>query len=180
MCKRLSAAIIFAIAILNLAAAQTGPAIGPLAPVSDFPELPAAIAQNLKVRGCRIPQVTGVSKRHNVIHGQFGKPGLNDWAVLCLQKNTSVIFIFWNGGVKNPARLAPLDETISPSKNGYYRILQVAGEKFMRSHHDDSASEMDPMPKVLDHDGIDDGINEKGSSVHYFNGGKWLTLTGSD
>ena len=51
MCKRLSAAIIFAIAILNLAAAQTGPAIGPLAPVSDFPELPSAIAQNLKVRG---------------------------------------------------------------------------------------------------------------------------------
>ncbi|MCU1343241.1 MAG: hypothetical protein JWN92_2664, partial [Candidatus Acidoferrum typicum] len=30
------------------------------------------------------------------------------------------------------------------------------------------------------HDGIDDGIFEKGSSVHYFDNGKWLILAGSN
>jgi hypothetical protein len=180
MLRRLNASLLIAIASGMLAAAQADRAIGRLAPASDFPELPAAIALDLTNRGCRIPQVRGVSKRHNVIQGEFEKPGQRDWAVLCLQKNTSIIFIYWNGVAKNPAQLAPLDETLTPSKNGYYRILRVVGEKFIRSHYDASASEMSPLPKVLDHDAIEDGIFEKGSSVHYLDNGKWLTLAGSD
>ena len=180
MLRRLGASLLIAIAIVVLAGAQTNSAIGKLAPVSNFPELPADIAQDLTNRGCRIPQVKGLSKRHNVIRGEFEKPGQHDWAVLCLQKNTSIIFVYWNGSVKSPAQLAPVDETITSSKNGYYRILQVVGEKFIRSHYDAAASEMDPLPTVLNHDAIDDGIFEKGSSVHYFLNGKWLNLAGSD
>jgi hypothetical protein len=186
MLRRLSASLLLVIASAALAGAQTDRVIGRLAPVSDFPELPADIAQDLTNRGCRIPQVKGVPKRHNVIRGEFEKPGQRDWAVLCLRKNTSTILVYWNGSAKNPAQLAPLDETITPSKNGYYRILRVVGEKFIRSHYDASVdvdpliSGMDPLPTVLDHDAIDDGIFEKGSSVHYLENGKWLNLAGSD
>lgn len=163
-----------------LIAAQGGSVMGRLAPVGDFPELPTGIAQDVANRGCQILQVKGVSARHNVIKGAFEKPGQRDWAVLCLQKNTSTILVYWNGAAKNPAQLAALDETITASKNGYYRILQVAGEKFIRSHHDASATDLDSLPKTLDHDGIDDGIFEKGSIVHYFYNGTWLKLAGSD
>lgn len=163
-----------------LVAAQGGRVIGRLAPGSDFPDLPTSIAQDLASRGCQIPQVKGVSSRHNVMKGAFEKPGQLDWAVLCLQKNTSTILVYWKGSVQNPAQLAPLDETITPSKNGYYRILQAVDEKFIRGHYDASATDLDPLPKTLDHDGIDDGISEKGSIVHYFYNGAWLKLAGSD
>jgi hypothetical protein len=170
------------IAILTTAwaAAQTNRPAGRLAPVSEFSELPAAIAQDLTSRGCRIPQVDGVSKRHNVVRGQFEKPGQLDWAALCLQGNTSIILVYWNGSAKSATPLFPLDETITDSKRGYFRILHVAGAKFIRSHYDASASEMDTLPKVLDHEGIEDGIFEKGSLVHYRDNGKWLALAGSD
>ena len=154
--------------------------IGRVAPVGDLPKLPVAIAQDLGNRGCRIPQVKGVQKQRNVIQGQFKKAGQRDWAVLCLQGHTSTILVYWNGSAKGPAQLAPMDETITPSKNGYYRVLQVVGDKFIRSHYDAAASDMDPLPSILDHAGIDDGIFEKGSIVHYFYDGKWLKLAGSD
>jgi hypothetical protein len=177
---RLLGLSLIVMAAIVLIAAQGRSVVGRLAPVGDFPELPTGIAQDVANRGCQIPQVKGVSARHNVIKGAFEKPGQRDWAVLCLQKNTSTILVYWKGAAKNPAQLAPLDETITPSKNGYYRILQVAGEKFIRSHYEASASDLDPLPKTLDHDGIDDGIFEKGSIVHYFYNGTWLKLAGSD
>ena len=172
--------LLLAIAPIVLIGAQGDRVIGHLAPVDDFPKLPAGIAQDLKNRGCRIPQVKGVSERHNVIQEQFEKAGQRDWAVLCLQANTSTILVYWNGSAKDPAQLASMDETIKPSKNGYYRILHGVGNNFIRSHYDVSASDMDPLPSILDHDGIDDGIFEKGSIVHYFDDGKWLRLAGSD
>jgi hypothetical protein len=180
MLRRLIASLLIVVTTGVLAGAEANPVSGRLRLVSDFPDLPAGLAKDLTNRGCRIPQVQGVSKRHNVIQGEFRKSGQHDWAVLCLQKNTSIIFVYWNGAARNPAQLAPLDETITPSKIGYYRILRVVGEKFIRRHYDASASEMDPLPKILDHDAIDDGVFEKGSSVHYLDHGKWLTLAGSD
>src|SRR5712692_4639183 len=158
---------------------QANDVFGRLAPASDFPELPVAITRDLTNRGCLIPQVEGISGRQNVIRGDFQKRGRRDWAVLCLKGTISTILVYTDGAV-NPAQLAPMDETITPSKNGYYRILQVVGEEFIRRHYDASASGMDRPPGSLDHDGIDDGIFEKGSAVHYFYRGKWLKLAGSD
>jgi hypothetical protein len=178
--RHLAACLLITIAPIVLRDARREHVIGRLAPISDFPELPAGIAQDLRNRGCRIPQVKGIPKQRNVIQGQFKKTGQRDWAALCLQGDTSTILVYWNGSAERPARLAAMDETITPSKNGYYRVVQVVSEKFIGSHYESSASEMDPLPGILDHDGIDDGIFEKGSVVHYFENGKWLKLAGSD
>ena len=101
----------------------------------------SSLMKDLTNRGCRIPQVPGVSKRHNVIQVEFAKSGQHDWTVVCVQKNTSTVFVYWNWAARNPAQFAPLDETITPSKNGYYRILGVVGEKIIRRRYDASASE---------------------------------------
>jgi hypothetical protein len=37
-----------------------------------------------------------------------------------------------------------------------------------------------PLPKRLNHDGIDDAFVEKGSQVLYYEDGVWLELAGSD
>jgi hypothetical protein len=106
-------------------------------------------------------QIKDVPERHNIMRGEFKKPGQRDLALLRPQEHSSIIFVYWNESAKNPTPLALLNETLTPSKRGSFRILHVAGEKFIRSHHDASAPGMDPLPKVLDHDGIDDGIFEK-------------------
>jgi hypothetical protein len=178
MLKYLRAPLIAMAPILLLAVPTQARVIGRLVPVSDFSEVPAEVAQEVARRGCKIPQVEGVSERHNVVQGQFERRGQRDWAVLCLQGNTSTILVYWNGSVKNAAQLAPRDETITPSKNGYYRILHVVDRKFIRNHY--STGETPKPPRVIDHDGIDDGIYGKGSSVHYFYNREWLELGGSD
>jgi hypothetical protein len=73
-----------------------------------------------------------------------------------------------------------MDETFAPSKNSYYGIPRVTGEKFIRSDFDDTAFEMNPVRKVTDHNAIDDVILKEGSPVQFLDNGKWLTLAGSN
>ena len=60
-------------------------------------ELPAVIKADLEKRGCKIPKFTKWDARHNVIQGQFLKPGERDWAVLCRQQHKSSILIYPGG-----------------------------------------------------------------------------------
>jgi hypothetical protein len=73
-----------------------------------------------------------------------------------------------------------MDETFAPSKNSYYGIPLVTGEKFIRSHFDDIAFEMNPVRKLTDHTAIDDVILKEGSPVQFLDNGKWLSLAGSN
>ena len=100
-----------------------------------------------------------------------------------MQGNTSTILVYWGGSAKSPVQLAPRDETITPSKNGYYRILRVVDGKFIRDHYLSGRGGVPSPPqppRIIDHQGIDGGIYEKGSGDHYFYNGNWLELAGSD
>ena len=76
---------------------------------SEFPELPANLAQDLRRRGCTIPQTVFARQPHNVIKGQFARPGQVDWAVLCSLKGRSSILVFWNGSEIKRLRAASED-----------------------------------------------------------------------
>ena len=150
-------------------------------PPSAFPELPANLAAELQRRSCSIPQAFP-EKRHNVIRGQFAKPGQTDWAVLCSVNSVSTILVFWNASEKNPAeiaRMADIDRLQSDvgDKIVYSRAISPVGESFILQHYQAYGG---PQPPPLDHQGIDDAFVEKASVVLYFHQGKWLTLTGSD
>jgi len=105
---------------------QLGLIHGRLRAVTDFPSLPAKIAKDVANRGCKIPQVQGVSGPHNAVRGRFTTAESRDWAVLCLKGNMSVILVYSNGLAKNPAELAPSDETITPSR---YARRALAGTR---------------------------------------------------
>ena len=62
-----------------------------------FPDLPENLEAARQRRGCTIPQVPMIDGRHNVIRGEFLKPGQTDWAVLCSVGRVSSILVFWNG-----------------------------------------------------------------------------------
>ena len=58
-------------------------------PPSAFPQLPANLVQDLQRRGCTIPQAHHKKQPHNVIKGEFAKPGQTDWAVLCSEQRAA-------------------------------------------------------------------------------------------
>src|SRR4051794_25377244 len=60
-------------------------------PVSDFPRLPAAVADDLDRRGCNI--VRG----NNVISGYFSGLAQPDWAALCQQGGQASLLVYFCG-----------------------------------------------------------------------------------
>ena len=78
-------------------------------PATAFPELPANVVRELQRRTCTVPQSYPVTKRSNVISGQFAKPGQTDWAVMCSAKGASSILVFWNG-TANVSEIGPKAE----------------------------------------------------------------------
>ena len=149
----------------------------------DFPQLPGAVRDALKERRCAVPQSFYPERPHNVVSGAFARAGQRDWAVLCSVDGRSSILIFWADGVTpTPAELAPADDAtflqgIGNDQIGYSRVIDRADTAWIREH----AEAYDgPLPKRLDHDGINDAFVEKGSHVLYYEDGAWQGLAGSD
>lgn len=151
-------------------------------PPKAFLELPSAVARELERRGCRVPQEAFTKKPHNVVRGEFARPGQTDWAVLCSRDGASTILVFWNGSGTAPAEIAKAEDRnylqgISSSLIGFSRGIRAVGREFIMRHYQAYGG---PAPPPVEHQGIDDAFIEKASVTHYFHNGKWLQLTGAD
>jgi hypothetical protein len=149
---------------------------------SAFPELPPAIVMDLQRRGCTIPQVPDIKGRHNVIKGEFAKPGQTDWAVLCSANRASSVLIFWNGSEMNPAKIEMQDDADrlqgdANNKMVYSRAIEPVDKTYIMKHYQAYGGE---KPPPIDHQGINDEFVGKASVVLYLYHGKWLHLTGAD
>ena len=151
----------------------------PLLPTA-FPELPKNIVADLQRRHCKIPQLLH-EKKVNVIKGEFAKPGQTDWAALCEVGHTTTILVYWNGSEINPARIAQQDDAgryeITEKGKENIQVISPVGRREIMTHYSHSPG---PKPPPIDHQGIDDALAGKASSIHYFYNGKWIGLTGSD
>jgi hypothetical protein len=149
---------------------------------SRFPQLPLAIRQELKRRGCTIPQVWGEKKPHNVIKGSFIQQTEVDWAVLCSVNRTSTILIFPNASTNRVIELAQEADinrlqSEGGTKIGYSREISPVGREFIMRHYQAYGG---VKPPQINHQGIDDAFVGKASVVLYLYRGKWLELTGAD
>lgn len=147
-----------------------------------FPELPRRISRKLVRLGCTIPQAKELATRHNVIKGDFGRSRQTDWAVLCSRKRISSILIFWGGSVESFSEIAKIADdvflqTIDPGTIGFSRTIAPAGKEYILEHY---RAYHGPKPPPLNHQGIDDGFLEKGSTIYYHYRGKWRELQGAD
>jgi hypothetical protein len=147
-----------------------------------FTELPSAIVFDLQKRDCTVPQVPEIAGRHNVIRGEFAKPGQQDWAVLCSVNRVSSILVFWDGSVANPAMMEPVADidrlqSWTEGKTIFSRVISGVDAKYILEHFNAYGG---PTPPPLDHLGIDDAFWGKASVVRYFHEGKWLQLQGAD
>jgi len=128
-------------------------------------ELPVVIRTDLEKRGCKIPRFTKWDARHNVIQGQFLKPGERDWAVLCRQQNKSSILIYPGGATAEVQLLR--NEDHDP-----YRIIHTATAFVLQKRAiRDKLTESLPQ---FDHDGIEDGPIKRNAIVLYFRDGEWI------
>lgn len=162
-----------------LAVAGTAFAQAPLLPTA-FPELPQNIRADLQRRGCKVPQLLH-EKKVNVIKGEFQKRGQTDWAILCEVGQTTSILAYWNASVINAARIGEQDDAgryeITDQGKENIRVISPVGRREIMTHYSHSPG---PKPPPIDHQGIDDALVGKASSIAYFYKGTWIGLTGSD
>ena len=147
-----------------------------------FDDLSSSVQEELKRRGCTIPQVYPGVERGNIVRGRFTAPDQIDTAVLCSRERVSSILIFQGESTTVIAELAS-----APDRNylqgvgggviGFSRALGVANSQYIQEHYETFGG-LEPPP--LDHDGVNDVFIEKASVVWYWYEGQWLQLTGAD
>lgn len=144
------------------------------APISQFPQLPAAVRDDLRMRGCTVPQPPASREPANAIRGHFYDPHHLDWAVFCdiRKTSTSMLLVYRSGNLSQPAVLER-----SILNHACWTQIAPVGEAYIMEHYRAYGG---PKPPPIDHQGIDVGLCEKASTVSYFYRNHWLTLTGSD
>lgn len=149
---------------------------------SEFPELPEPIAEQLDAKGCLIPQTGILTTPTNVVSGEFLEAGKSSWAVLCSVDGFASIHVFdhANDLVAELGSRPDRSRIRDGQEVDYTRNVDRASPDYIRSHYEAYGDEeSEDLPEML-HDGIDDGVMEKGSSIHYFTGTRWIRLPGAD
>ena len=98
---------------------------------ASFPQLPKAIMQNLRERGCTIPQPFTSTQPAGVIRGHFTSTDRVDWAVLCSVARVSRVLAFRAGSVTAVDELTQYPDAI---------FLQVVGPGNVLGSHEPSKS----------------------------------------
>lgn len=148
-----------------------------LLPLSSFPQLPAAIAGELKAKGCMIPQTYEAHGPENVIRGSFEKQGSDDWAVLCSVAKTTTLYVFFGSNPSEPIALRHQADTDwlghDWASNPSFDYGSAWGI---------SAMPADAMPRKdqLDHDGIEDAFVERSAVVYYYANDRWTSYEVSE
>lgn len=140
-------------------------------PLTAFPELPRNVVRELQRRDCTIPQVAGFNKRQNVIHGEFGKPGQADWAVLCARAGFVELYVFWNGRERDMSRVGRW-----PLGDPFETAIAPVSRRYILDHYRAYGG---PKPPPINHQGVECSSG-MASSILYFYKGRWLTLQGAD
>jgi hypothetical protein len=144
--------------------------------------LPKALALDLSVSGCGIPQVD--LQPGNVVSGRFGGASEIDWAALCSREKTSRIRVYWNGNPSIAVELANDADANYLEPNGVVfedlsqlRLTASFSRRIIALSADYIHEHLERTPAVtVTHDGIWDGADRQRGSVWYWHEGRWLNL----
>lgn len=151
-----------------------------LLPLSSFPAIPAEVADQLGRRHCMIPQTYEAKQPENVIHGAFDAFGTSDWAALCSAEGTTTLYVFFAGQFDSPIALRRQADTVWLGADPGEPVLGSAWGIAARTAEQLRSSPEFRSLLSFDHDAIDDARLERNLTIHYYQGGKWLTLTAGD
>lgn len=149
-----------------------------LLPIASFPDLPAAIVEQLSRRRCMIPQSFEAEGPENVIHGSFRAAGTDDWAALCSVDGSTTLYVFLSGQFDAPVALRSQPDTAWLGAEPGASIFGSGWGIAVRSASTLRATRQMHAAAVFDHDGIEDARLERSATVRYWQDGKWLDLGG--
>jgi hypothetical protein len=147
--------------------------------------LPAGIRLDLVKRQCLIPKYIGDVGAMDEAYtkGHFRSDASVDYAVVChipARKIQDVLVYSNTEGAGNGEIISRGTFDPSPHVDKCEATVGVATSKYILDHARAYApDELKYLPR-LDHNGVEIGICEKGSIIHYFSKGKWLHLQGAD
>jgi hypothetical protein len=149
-----------------------------LLPVASFPDLPAAVAAQLRSRRCMVPQTFEAQAPENVIEGAFRAAGSSDWAVLCSVEGSTTLYVFLAGQFETPVALRSQPDTAWLGSEPGSSVFGSAWGISARSAANLRSSRQLHGNAVFDHDGIEDARLEHSATIRYDDNGRWLALGG--
>ena len=151
-------------------------------PVSSFPDLPAAIEEQLNLRGCLIPQTYEAHRPENVVHASLERPGSSDWAVLCSAQGAVSLLVFFGSGSSQPFTLSSGPETERLQLHGTSGVLGfnwAIDPASPQQVHDAQLGMRHPSPR-LDHDALADTLVDRHTVYHFYLKSTWIVLEMQD
>jgi hypothetical protein len=151
-------------------------------PASSFPDLPAAIQDQLNLRGCLIPQTYEAHRPENVVHASLERQGSSDWAVLCSVQGTVSLLVFFDNSFARPAVLASAPETERLQAHdpsgvlGFNWGIDPASPEQVR----EAQAGMEHRPPLLDHDALADTLVDHHTVYHFYMRSAWIVLAVQD
>ncbi len=148
-------------------------------------QLPEGVRQDLANRQCVVPKYIGNvgTKDDAYTKGNFRSATSVDYAVVCHIPTRKIqdVLVYsntegaWNGEIISSGTFDP-----SPDADKCWTTVNIATTKYIRDHaRAYTPEELKHLPR-LDHHGVEIGICDKASIIHYFTKDKWLSLQGAD
>jgi len=151
-------------------------------PISSFPDLPAAIQEQLDLRGCLIPQTYEAHHPENVVHASLERPGSSDWAVLCSAQGTVSLLVFFGSGSSLPFTLASAPETERLQTHDPSGVLGFnwAIDPASPEQVHEAQLGMRRPPSRVDHDALADTLVDRHTVYHFYLKSAWIVLEMQD
>lgn len=147
-------------------------------PINAFPDLPAAISEQLARRQCLIPQSYEAHHPENVIHASLERTGSSDWAVLCSANGEVSLMVFFSSAPANPVVLLTVPEKDRLQRHdpsgvlGFGWAIDAASPEAVH----DAQSGLERKPPRIDHDAIHDIVIDQKTVYRFFSKGAWRIL----
>lgn len=149
-------------------------------PPDSFPGLPEPVSREMNRLGCVVPQSGEMDRPHNVITGRFASPTQVDWAFLCSTEGASSIEVVWGGDRRCNPSVSPIaDRNFLQALGGGVIAFSRRLIPVERNRLDSYATELEKSSLAdVQHQGIADYFEGKGSTVLLCVDGSWITLSG--
>ena len=147
-------------------------------PVSSFPDLPNEFAALLNSRGCLIPQTYEAHRPENVIHASLERPGSSDWAVLCSERGTVSLLVFFSSAPASLHVLSAAPETERLQAHdpsgilGFNWGIDPASPEQIRQ----AQAGLLHRPAPVDHDALADSLVDRHTIYHFYLKNVWIVL----
>ena len=147
-------------------------------PVSSFPGLPEELAAQLNRRGCLIPQTYEAHQPENVVHASLERAGSSDWAVLCSERGTVSLLVYFSSAPAKLLVLASAPETARLQAHdpsgvlGFNWGIDPASPEQIRT----AQIGLLHRPARVDHDALADSVVEHRTVYRFYLKAGWTLL----